>query len=333
MRPRAVAVCGGGHLAHAIAPVIAAGGTNVRLLTRRPAAWKETVRVETDEVCLEGRLARVSDDPAEVIPGSSVVLLVLPAFARAEVLSRIAPWIDEDAWVGAFPGAGGFDVQASHALPGRTRVFGSARTPYIARIVAYGSHVRVTGIDARLRIAALEDAPAIAATVGEMLGMSWMALGSYDAVTLTPSNPLVHPSRLYTFFRETGRNDMRDVELYRDWDDAASRTLLACDDEIDALRRRAGITPQEVPPVRRHYGVREPRELTQRIRSLAPLRGIPLPVVTEDGVMRADWSHRYFTEDFDYGLEAMRRLARRHGVATPAIEAMAEWRNAQPSLR
>lgn len=318
MRP--IAVCGGGHLAHAIAAVAGAAGRPVRVLTRNPAAWRRELRLTFDDLLLIGALDRVSDDPAAIVPGAEVVLVEVPAFGQAEVLARIAPFLDEESWVGALPGQGGFDARARTALSGHERVFGSARTPYICRTTAYGESVTITGIDATLRVAALDpqQAPEIAAMLAEILGMRTVPLSRYEAVNLTPSNPLVHTARVFTFFTGDGNGD----GFYRDWNDAASRLLLACDDELLPVRRMLQIGEDEVPSVRAHYGISSAEELTRRIRGLGPL-------LASDLHLHAGMhEHRYVREDFDYGLETMASIARACGVDVPSIDAMLAWRTA-----
>lgn len=317
---RPIAVCGGGSLAHALAAVLGAGDRCVRVLTRNPSSWRRRIRVTYQDCILIGNLERVSNDPADVLPGCGLVFVEVPAFAHADVLGRIQPFIDSDTWIGALPGAGGFDLRAAAALPGHERVFGSARTPYICRTMIYGESVAVTGIDAVLRVASLlpSETPVIAAMIEEALGMRTLPLSSYDAVNLTPSNPLVHTARIFTFLEGTADGD---GAFYRDWDDDASRMLLACDDEIAAVRRLLGIAESEVPPVRAHYAVTDANELTRRIRGLRPLLDSDIPIRAA-----ASPDHRYFAEDFDYGLAAMAGIANRCGVRIPTIETMLAWR-------
>jgi hypothetical protein len=38
-----------------------------------------------------------------------------------------------------------------------------------------------------------------------------------------------------------------------------------------------------------------------------------------------DFTSRYFTEDFPYGLQFIKNLAVKHGVATPTIDLILNW--------
>ncbi|MBR6998187.1 MAG: NAD/NADP octopine/nopaline dehydrogenase family protein, partial [Prevotella sp.] len=44
-----------------------------------------------------------------------------------------------------------------------------------------------------------------------------------------------------------------------------------------------------------------------------------------EGGYAPDFHSRYFTEDFPYGLDVVRRLAYQKGVATPHIDKVSDW--------
>jgi hypothetical protein len=85
-----------------------------------------------------------------VIPGSDVVVLVLPAFAHESTLREVAPFLDEGAWVGSMPARGGFDYCAAHVLAEQGRddvgLFGLQTLPWACRIREYGQVVHVLGV-------------------------------------------------------------------------------------------------------------------------------------------------------------------------------------------
>ncbi len=63
-----------------------------------------------------GQPARISAEAADVVPGSQLVLLALPAFAHEFTLRDIVPHLDDGVWVGALPARGGFDWCARDVL-------------------------------------------------------------------------------------------------------------------------------------------------------------------------------------------------------------------------
>ena len=58
----------------------------------------------------------ITADPAECIPQTDIILLIVPAFAHEPILHQIAPHLKEGASVGAIPGPGAFDLIALAAL-------------------------------------------------------------------------------------------------------------------------------------------------------------------------------------------------------------------------
>jgi len=94
-------------------------GLEIRVLTRKPPLWSEAIRVRDDQGRITiGRPRLISSQAGEVIPGADLVILALPAYARAAVLETIAPHLSGNVWVGSFPGSGGFDWIAQDALRG-----------------------------------------------------------------------------------------------------------------------------------------------------------------------------------------------------------------------
>jgi opine dehydrogenase len=335
---RDVAICGGGHLGHTLAAVIGATGEfRVGVLTRRPDSWRARIRLTFGNLELEGDVDHVSRDPAEIVSGAEIVLLTVPAHVRRELLAVIAPHVASNTWVGAVPGAGGFDDDARAALPLHEKVFGTARTPYICRMAVHGAAVDVTGVSPDVRVATLhgDDAPEAASLLEELLTIPAMALGTYDAVNLTPSNPLVHSCRLFSMFEQwiPGMGLASPPSFYGDWDDAASALLLACDDELTHVRAARGIPEHDVPPVRVHYGAETPARLTERIRGLAPLRRIGMPMRENGAGWVPDVGHRYFAEDVGVALPVMQRLSRAARVETPSLDAVVAWGQRQLTAR
>jgi len=159
MKLRKITVCGGGNGAQTLVP-IAAQNLGCPVDVYAPFADEaERLRAGiaahgglevTGMVQAKARPRRVSADPAEVIPGSNVVVLVLPAFAHEGTLRQIAPFLDEGAWVGAMPARGGFDYCAAHVLAEHGRddvgIFGLQTLPWACRIREYGQVVRVLGV-------------------------------------------------------------------------------------------------------------------------------------------------------------------------------------------
>lgn len=117
--PCTVTIVGGGNSAHVLIPFLAETGHPVNLLTRRPADWKQRVVCEvqcglTGDITKlhEGKLSKISSDPADVIPEADVIILCMPVHTYRESLQRLAPFINRDkreVFVGTIYGQSGFN--------------------------------------------------------------------------------------------------------------------------------------------------------------------------------------------------------------------------------
>lgn len=328
--PEVVAVCGGGSLAHVIAAVAGANPDfEVRVLTRRPAEWSETLRVLFEDVELRGRIAVASSDPADVIPGAHVVGLAVPSVARPEVLARIAPYVEPGQWVGSFPGFGGFDWLARSILGPGPRLFGTQRVPFVCRKLEYGHVVEVTGVRPQTFVAAL---PATAVTeiadlLHDLLGVAIVPMGNYLCVSLSLSNPVFHPSRIYSYFRDwhPGVTYPTPELFYEDWDERATEAFARLDAEVQAICRALPLDMAYVKPIVQHYEVPSLAALSAKIRGIRALRGRPLPLRRNGHGYVPDLSAYYFTEDIPYGAVVLRAIAEVTGVETPFLSEVVEW--------
>ena len=326
-----VAVCGGGSLAHAVVAVVGArDDVQVRVLTRQPQRWSREVRgIYLDIAEVRGRVAVASSDPQRVVAGADVVLLCVPAWARERVLTDIAPFVDARAWIGCFPGFGGFDWQARGILGPQARIFGLQRVPYVRKTISYGEAVWISGIRPRLVLGALPaaDAPDVARLIENLMAIPTDPLPHYLPVTLSASNPIFHPARIHAAFAHlTDGATLQDRTLfYEEWDDAASETYLALDDELQSICRAIPADMSAAQPIRAHYGVDDAAALTHRIRSLRPLRDRYLPLLDTGSGYVPDTHSYYFTEDIPFGLLVIKVVGQIAGIATPRTDAVLGW--------
>src|SRR5438094_4003630 len=151
-----VTICGSGNGAHALAVVASVSGdVEVDWL----AGSEERARLlraglSRGGLCSTGavaaradRIRSVSADPAAVIPGADVVLMLVPAFAHGRVLRRIAPYLSEGTAVGCMPARGAFEFEATRVLGSwareRPTVFGLQTLPWSTRVTRPGELVHI----------------------------------------------------------------------------------------------------------------------------------------------------------------------------------------------
>ena len=326
-----VCICGGGNLGHVVAGFLAAhGDCEVSLLTRHPERWQQQLAIKTpDGTVLEGHLKTISADPQEVVTPADIVLLCLPGFSIREVLQQIAPALSPGTAVGRIVSSTGFFFEAFHTLPAQTPLFGFQRVPFISRLTAYGHAADLLGYKPNLSIAIeqTDKKEVLRATIEQLFRVPVQLLKSYYEVSLTNSNPLLHPARLYTLWSgwHEGVVYPENSLFYEQWTDEASELLIQMDEEFQQLLGVLPVTKGSIPTILDYYESTDAASLTHKLQSIEAFKGIKSPMKKVAGGYVPDFESRYFTEDFPYGLQIIQQQAREHGIKTPMIDKVLRW--------
>ena len=326
-----ICICGGGNLGHVVAGFLAAREVCVvSLLTRRPALWQQQLTISTpDGRQLVGRLERISSEPEEVIADADLVLLCLPGYSIQEVLLQICPFLKPRTPVGSVVCSTGFFFEAMERLSPDTPLFGFQRVPFIARTTTYGHSAALLGYKPQLSIAiehASEKEP-LRATIERLFRTPVQLLSSYYEASLTNSNPLLHPARLYTLWKDWHEGVVYDSQpmFYEMWTEEASELLIALDCEFFHLLRVLPVREGSIPTILDYYESTDAASLTRKLRSIEAFKGILAPMKAVAGGFVPDFQSRYFTEDFPFGMRIIQQLARQHQVAIPMIDKVLMW--------
>ena len=347
-----VTICGGGNGAQTLVPVAARNlGCPVDVYApfadeaeRIQAASTAHGGIEvTGAVRAKAQPRRISADADKVIPGSDVVVLVLPAFAHENTLQQIVPFLDEGAWVGAMPARGGFDYCAAQILKDRGRddvgLFGLQTLPWACRIREYGQVVHVLGVkdatDAATRPAA--QIGQIAPLLERMLGLPIGTAANLLAVGLANTGQLIHPGIMYGLFAGWDGTPFRagDVPLfYQGLSEEGVQTLAGLSDEVQAIRARLepAMDLSAVRPLKawllRSYGdaIADPSSLRSAFVTNRAYAGLKAPVrEASPGQFVPDFQARYLAEDVPFGLVVSRAIAGLAGVETPTMDEVTIW--------
>ena len=266
-----VCICGGGNLGHVVAGFLAAhGDCEVSLLTRHPERWQQQLAIKTpDGTVLEGRLKTISADPQEVVTPADIVLLCLPGFSIREVLQQITPALSPGTAVGSIVSSTGFFFEAFHTLPAQTPLFGFQRVPFISRLTAYGHAADLLGYKPNLSIAIeqTDKKEVLRATIEQLFRVPVQLLKSYYEVSLTNSNPLLHPARLYTLWSgwHEGVVYPENSLFYEQWTDEASKLLIQMDEEFQQLLGVLPVTKGSIPTILDYYESTDAASLTHKL--------------------------------------------------------------------
>lgn len=327
-----VCICGGGNLGHVVAGFIAAQGTHeVVILTRHPELWSRDLYIEAPEGTLyKGRLSGIFSEAKPAVGDAQVVLLCLPGYAIRPALLQIREHLQPGAAVGSVVSSTGFFFEAMDVLPSCQPLFGFQRVPFISRVVEYGHRARLMGYKESLNMAVVQtsEAEALRTSLEEMLRTPIHLLNSFYEAALSNSNPLLHPSRLYSLWKDWHEGVVYDrVPLfYEEWTEEASQLYIAMDCELQQLLAQLPVRSGSIPTVLDYYESTDAASLAAKLRSIEAFKGIYAPMKKTEGGYVPDFNSRYFTEDFPYGLTFVQRLAREKGIATPAIDRIMAWR-------
>lgn len=97
-----------------------------------------------------GNLNIVSKNAEEVSKNTKIFLVCGPAHIHIPLLEKIAPFVEQNCFVGTIFGQGGFDMMANYVLGKKIKtnnitLFGLQNVPSICKINAYGQKIHVIG--------------------------------------------------------------------------------------------------------------------------------------------------------------------------------------------
>lgn len=318
-------------MGHVVAGFIAAQNEHeVTVLTRQPERWARQLVIEAphDEV-LTGTLAAVSADARQLVSNAEMVLICLPGFSIHDVLLQIREYLKPGTAVGSVISSTGFFLEAMKILPSQTPLFGFQRVPFIARTVEYGQRVRLMGYKESLSVAIEQsaDAEQLRRQLEALFKTRTILLGNYYEASLSNSNPLLHPARLYDLWKNWHEGVVYPCVplFYEEWTEEAAQIYIDMDAELQHLLSELPVKKGSIPTVLDYYESTDAVSLAAKLRSIEAFKGIKAPMKEVGGGYVPDFASRYFTEDFPYGLAIVQRLAFEKKVSTPTIDRICRW--------
>jgi len=351
-----ITICGGGNAAHTLTGILSSQAELcVQVFTpfgNEAKLWQEGVRqnngitVKTPTGIIQGRPNGIYDSPCDAVTGSQIVLLALPAFAHEPILEQIAPYLAPNAWVGAIPARGGFDICACQALEGRISdisIFGLQTLPWACRIQAFGKQATILGAKEQVDLAAypVGMATPIANRLQALLELTIHPTASFLSLTLADTGQMIHPGIMYGLFHNWNGEPYHQAPLfYQGVNSAIADVLQQMSDEVQALR----LELERKYPALDLSGVRALGEWLQRSyrkdiadnsslsASFSTNRGyagLLAPMQKVDNGLIPDFQARYLSEDVPNNLLVTRGISELAGVPTPMIDQVIGWAQAR----
>lgn len=220
----------------------------------------------------------------------------------------VTPFVHPNLKIGIILGNGGGEVAFKDAISKGAIAFGLQRVPSVARLEKYGECVCATGYRKTLYAAALpsKHTKEVCSLLSDGLQMQCEPLPNYLNLTLTPSNPILHTTRLKTIFNDyiPGQTVYPKLPLfYEEWSNETTELLFKCDKEVQTLCRKIkDFDLTEVKLLKIHYENDTVTGFTNKIRSIEGFKGLTTLAIKVSGGYIPDLDSRYFTADFNYGL-------------------------------
>lgn len=328
-----VTVYGGGNIGTQLATHFAETGNEVTMFTSKPQKFREhlTVVDQDGNIIHAGNLDLATNDAKKAFESAELILVTVPAFAMEKAAKMMLPFLKPGVMIGIIPGNGGGEAAFKPAIEKGAIVFGLQRVPSVARLVEYGESVRVTGYRKTLYVAALPKkyTQQCCRIIADGLQMKCEQLPDYLNLTLTPSNPILHTTRLKTLFKDyiPGKTFYDSVPLfYEEWSDETTELLFKCDAEVQNLCHHLNdFDLSEVKSLKEHYENDTVKGFTNKIRSIEGFKGLPTPTVRVERGFIPDLSSRYFTADFNFGLFVIMQVANLVGCDMSNCQSLLDW--------
>ena len=327
-----ITVIGGGNIGTLMAAEMANGGHCVTMYTSNPQNWQNKIDVyDADEnFVLSGELSQVTNDVEKALEDAEMIWITVPAQAFNNLSEKMLPYVKAGQIIGIVPGSGGAEFAFYPMIQKGCILFGLQRVHSIARLKEYGKSVYMLGRKPELQLGSIptSETPRISEIVSGLLNMPCISLPNYLCVTLTPSNPILHTTRLYSMFKdyEQGITYPRNFLFYEEWNDDSSSMLFTCDGELQKLCEVIPMELNDVKSLKLHYESETVQALTAKIQSIKAFKGLTSPMKqVESGEWIPDFDSRYFTADFSFGLKIILDLCDLFGVDAPGIQQVWDW--------
>lgn len=330
-----ITVVGAGNIGTQFAVHCAEKNHSVTLFGSKPERIsRELSVVNEDGITIhKGTISSATSDPETAFLSAELVFVTMPAFCMGDIAKTILPYANDGMKICLVPGTGGGECAFRKCVDKGAVVFGLQRVPSVARLREYGKTVCATGYRSELFVSAIPNSATeeCRKIIGDIFdGMLCSALPTYLNLTLTPSNPVLHTSRLRVLYKDykDGVIYSRVPLFYEEWTDETSELLFKCDSEVQEICRSLDkFDLSYVKSLRIHYESETPEALTRKIRSIKGFKGITSPAVKVEGGFIPDFNSRYFTADFPFGLAILTQIADFLNLDVPNMKETLQWYN------
>lgn len=272
-----------------------------------------------------------TNNPSAAFENADIIFVTYPAFLRRKFIEEYSLFINKDAYLGFVPGYGGAEYYCTSLIKKGVNVFGFQRVPYVARALG-DKHIVATIISRkdRLFIGAIprKKSNEISTIVEQLLDIPVQTLKEYLAITLAPSNPLLHTVGVYNIFKHKTPHEefSNTLKFYEQWNDDASKLLFEYDKELQKIcKELKQLDLSEVISLPVYYESPTPEAMTLKLKSIKAFDSVMAPLKLINGKYMTDLSSRMFVEDFPFGVCIIKDFALLTDISTPVVDMLLEF--------
>jgi len=332
-----ITIVGGGNVGMLLAADLSlVEDVQITVLTRRPQEYSDTIKVinREDNSTYMSNTISSTNEYAKGIGDADMVLCTLTSFLYEDFVKKSEPYLKNDTLLGFIPGFGGAEFACMPLIEKGITVFGLQRVPCSCRVQEYGKISICQSRKPEIFVSSIPSSKTqkICKIMERLLKVPAIPLANYLAVTFTPSNPILHPPRMYDLFKEhiEGTTYTSIPLFYEGWTNEASKILLGCDADVQTLCKKINnLDLSGVRSLAEHYESDTPERLTKKLRSIPSFAGFLTPMVQTGGEFAPDWGSRFFIEDFPYGLAIFKGFALLANHETPFLDKLLFWYQAK----
>lgn len=281
----------------------------------------------TKETYISNKI-KVTDNDVDAIKESDLLIITLPSFLVSQFVEKLLSF--PPSMILFIPGYGGKEFMTQKLINKGWIILGFDRAPFVARLI--NPTTVLASKKESCRIACLKQNESfceiICNILSSILDIKLISLNNYLSVSFTPSNPILHTSRIYSLFYNCTRETKfsQQIKFYATWNDDSSDLLLKMDSELQEICKAYSFFDYTtVIPLSIHYESSTIKQMTSKIQSIKSLHNIDSPLKEINGVYCIDETSRYFKEDFMYGLCNIKGFAEIVKIKTPEIDKVLIW--------
>lgn len=201
-----ITIVGGGNIGTQFAVHCAEKKHEVTIYTSAPDIFRKHINIvdENGKTTHEGDIARATHDPEAAFRNADFIMVTMPSTMMKTAADVIYAHTDSRPIIGVVPGNGGSECAFRKCIERGNPFFGLERVPAIARLVKKGTTVRSTGYRDELHVAAIPTSKvnACCELIQGIFDMPTKPIPNFLNLTMTPSNPILHTTRLRTLFQD-----------------------------------------------------------------------------------------------------------------------------------